>query len=232
MVKIGICDDEREFREHLKTLLEQYFRRNGLRYEQQEYSSAKEFVERGEGTDLLFLDIEMEGMSGIQLKDYLQGEGEVKIIFVTSHLEGMPEAFGKNVYGFLEKPVDLQKLERYLARVLEDMEGNQVFVLKGIQGEMAVKEKDIFYFASDKKYSRLVGKMGESFCDMGLQQLEEALGKKSFFRCHKSYLVNLGNVSEINKSVLLKNGESIPVSRRRVKELKEAYLAYIIRKAR
>ena len=97
---------------------------------------------------------------------------------------------------------------------------------------LAVKEKDIFYFASDKKYSRLVGKMGEYFCDMGLQQLEEALGKKSFFRCHKSYLVNLGNVSEINKSVLLKNGESIPVSRRRVKELKEAYLAYIIRKAR
>ncbi len=232
MVKIGICDDEREFREQLKTLLEQYFRENGLQYERQEYSSAKEFVKSGEGTDLLFLDIEMEGMSGIQLKDYLQGEEDVKIIFVTSHLEGMPEAFGKNVYGFLEKPVDVRKLEKYLVRVIEDIEENQVLVLKGIQGEMAVKEKDIFYFASDKKYSRLVGKLGESFCDMGLQQLGEMLGKKSFFRCHKSYLVNLGNVSEINKSVLLKNGESIPVSRRRVKELKEAYLAYIIRKAR
>ncbi len=232
MVKIGICDDEREFREQLKTLLEQYFRENGLQYERQEYSSAKEFVKSGEGTDLLFLDIEMEGMSGIQLKDYLQGEEDVKIIFVTSHLEGMPEAFGKNVYGFLEKPVDVRNLEKYLVRVIEDIEENQVLVLKGIQGEMAVKEKDIFYFASDKKYSRLVGKLGESFCDMGLQQLGEMLGKKSFFRCHKSYLVNLGNVSEINKSVLLKNGESIPVSRRRVKELKEAYLAYIIRKAR
>ena len=67
---------------------------------------------------------------------------------------------------------------------------------------------------------------------MGLQQLEEILEPKSFFRCHKSYLVNLGNISDANQSIRLKNGESIPVSRRRAKELKDAYLAYIIRKAR
>ncbi len=232
MIKVGICDDEKLCREQVTNLLEQYFRKKGLQYELLEYESGMDFLDRGEGIDLLFLDIEMEGLSGIELKDDLQAEEEIRIIFVTGHVEGMPEAFGKNVYGFLEKPLDAQKLEKYLGRVLEDMEEDRILVLKGVRGEMAIRQKDIFYFVSEKKYSRVIGRKGEAFCDMGLQQLEEMLGQKSFFRCHKSYLVNLGNISDANQSIRLKNGESIPVSRRKVKELKDAYLKYIIRKAR
>ena len=232
MISVGICDDEKQCREQIKNLLEQYFKEKGLHYELWEYESGADFLDRGEEINLLFLDIEMEGVSGIELKDYLQAEEEIRIIFVTGHVEGMPEAFGKNVYGFLEKPLDAQKLEKYLARVIEDIEEDIILVLKGVQGEMALRQKDIYYFASEKKYSRVVGREGETFCDMSLQQLEEMLGQKSFFRCHKSYLVNLGNISDANQSIRLKDGESIPVSRRKAKELKDAYLKYIIRKAR
>ncbi len=232
MISVGICDDEKQCREQIKNLLELYFKEKGPHYELWEYESGADFLDRGEEINLLFLDIEMEGVSGIELKDYLQAEEEIRIIFVTGHVEGMPEAFGKNVYGFLEKPLDAQKLEKYLARVIEDIEEDIILVLKGVQGEMALRQKDIYYFASEKKYSRVVGREGETFCDMSLQQLEEMLGQKSFFRCHKSYLVNLGNISDANQSIRLKNGESIPVSRRKAKELKDAYLKYIIRKAR
>lgn len=232
MIKIGICDDEKIFREQVKKLLEQFLEKAGIKYELYEYESGIDFLEQREEIQLLILDIEMEGMSGIQLKDVLQRTDDVKIIFVTSHVEGMSEAFGKNVYGFLEKPVDADKLEKYLARICDDLKEERIVVVKGVQGEIAVKEKDIFYFVSDNKYSRMVGKDGKSFCDMGLQQLEEALGEKSFFRCHKSYLVNLGNIADIKQGIRLKNGESIPVSRRKVKELKDAYRDYIVRKAR
>mgnify|MGYP002511913544 CR=1 FL=1 len=232
MIRVGICDDEKPCREQIKNLLERYFKEKGLQYDLWEYESGMDFLDRGEEINLLFLDIEMEGISGIDLKDYLQAEEEIRIIFVTGHGEGMPEAFGKNVYGFLEKPLNVQKLEKYLGRVLEGIEEDQVLVLKGVQGEMALRQKDIFYFVSEKKYSRMVGRQGESFCVMSLQQLEEMLGQNSFFRCHKSYLVNLGNISDANQSIRLKNGESIPVSRRKAKELKDAYLKYIIRKAR
>ncbi len=232
MIKIGICDDEKISREQLKELLEQFFEENGLSFELWEYESGADFLNRGEEINLLFLDIEMEGMSGIQLKEELQGREGIRIIFVTGHMEGMPEAFGRNVYGFLEKPATADKLEKYLLRVLKDLEEERMLVIKGVQGDMAVKEKDILYFVSEKKYSRMVGKNGESFCDLGLQQLEEMLGQESFFRCHKSYLVNLANISDANQNIRLKNGESIPVSRRKAKELKEAYLEYIIRKAR
>ncbi len=232
MIKIGICDDEKVCREQLKEILEQYFEENSLGFELWEYESGEDFLNQGDEIHLLFLDIEMKDMSGIQLKEELQGGEDIRIIFVTSHMEEMPEAFGRNVYGFLEKPVAADKLEKYLLRVLEDLEEEQLLVINGVQGEMTVKKKDILYFVAEKKYSRMVGQNVESFCDMGLQQLEELLGKESFFRCHKSYLVNLANISDANQNIRLKNGESIPVSRRKAKELKEAYLAYIIRKAR
>lgn len=232
MIKIGICDDEKVFREQMKKQLELFFEKNGLQYELWEYGSAREFLEREEETDLLFLDIEMGGITGIQLKDYLQEEEDVRILFVTSHVEGMPEAFGRNVYGFLEKPVDMDRLEKYLGRVLEDIEGHQVLIIEGVHGEIAVKAEDILYFVSDNKYSRMVSIEGETFCSMSMQQLEEMLGEKEFFRCHKSYLVNLASISEISKNIHLKNGDCIPVSRRRAKELKDAYLAYIIKGAR
>lgn len=232
MVKVGICDDEKICRKQLKGMLEQFFEGENLSFEVREYGSAADFLRCREEVHLLFLDIEMKEMSGIQLKDALKGREDIRIVFVTSHLEAMPEAFGRNVYGFLEKPAAADKLERYLLRVLEDLEEERHLVINGIQGEMAVREKDILYFVAEKKYSRMVGKNGEAFCDMGLQQLEEMLGQKSFFRCHKSYLVNLANISDANQNIRLKNGESIPVSRRKAKELKEAYLAYIIRKAR
>lgn len=232
MLKVGICDDEKIYREQVKKLLEQFFEKTGLQYELYEYESGRDFLEREEGVQLLILDIEMGEMSGIQLKNILQGTDDVRIIFVTSHMEGMPEAFGKNVYGFLEKPVAADKLEKYLTRVCDDLEEERILVLKSAQGETAVKEKDIFYFVSEDKYSRMVGKDGEAFCNMGLQQLEETLGNKSFFRCHRRYLVNIGNISDVKQSIRLKNGESIPVSRRKAKELKEAYEEYIVRKAR
>lgn len=231
-IKIGICDDEEVFREQMKRQLELFFEKNGLQYEVWEYSSAGEFMEREEEIDLLFLDIEMGGITGIELKDYLQEEEDVRILFVTSHVEGMSEAFGKNVYGFLEKPVEMDRLEKYLGRVLDDIKEERLLVIEGIQGDTVINTKDIFYFVSDGKYSHMVSTEGKSFCNMGMQQLEEMLGKKDFFRCHKSYLVNLKNISDISPSIHLRNGENIPVSRRRTKELKEAYLAYTIRKAR
>lgn len=232
MIKIGICDDEEVFREQLKGKLELFFEKNDLQYEVREYSSAGEFMACEEQTDLLFLDIEMEGISGIQLKDYLQAEGNVRIIFVTSHMEGMQEAFGRNVYGFLEKPVDMDRLEKYLGRVLEDIKAEELLVIEGSQGKIVINAKDIYYFESDDKYSHMVSTNGKTFCSVGMRQLEELLGGKDFFRCHKSYLVNLKNISDINSGILLKNGESIPISRRRAKELKEAYLLYTIKKAR
>lgn len=78
----------------------------------------------------------------------------------------------------------------------------------------------------------MVCKDGDYFCDLSLIQLEEELKDQYFFRCHKCYLVNLRSISHIDDSISIKNGDRVPISRRKGKALKESYREYIIRKAR
>ncbi len=233
MIKIGICDNEKASRKMLGELLKECFTEKGMEYQQMEYASGKEFLRRRDKTDILLLGIEAGEISGIQLKDMLQREGEdIKILFLTNRMEEMPEAFGRNVYGFLGKPVEKAKLEKYMDRMVEDVVESQKVVLKSINQDMVVNLKDIYYFVSEKKYSCMVGKDGVRFCDMGLNQLERMLERRSFFRCHKSYLVNLRNISKIGGKIRMANGEEIPVSRRRYGELKDSYQLYVLQKAR
>lgn len=228
MIKVGICDEGQICRANIGKLVKKYFTKRSLEYQLREYESGKSFMEQGEEVDILLLDIEMEGISGIQLKNWLnQKKADTKIIFVTNHTEGMTEAFGKNVYGFLKKPPEQKQLEIYLERIMEEIEENQSLVIKSMNQEFVIKIKNVFYFVSEKKYSRMVGRNGERFCDMGLSQLEEKLKNQSFFRCHRSYLVNFRNIHTIKDNICMKNGDIIPVSRRKVKNLKDSYQLYM-----
>lgn len=233
MIKVGICEDEKVCRESIGKLLEEYFKQKGIQYQQKEYESGQSFMEEKEKTDILLLDVEMEGISGIQLKNWLWREdADTKIVFVTKHMEEMPEAFGKNVYGFLQKPLKEARLEKYLNRMIEDIDEDHNLVVRSINQDIAKNIKDIFYFVSDTKYSRMVCDDDDYFCDKSLLQLEEELKDQFFFRCHKCYLVNLRNIRHIEDSICMKNGDRVPISRRKGKALKESYRQYIIRKAR
>ncbi len=232
MIRVGICDDEKASREMVGGLLKEYFTEKGMEYRQAEFGSGKEFLERTEEIDILLLDIAMGEISGIQLKNMLQREGEdIKILFFSNHIEEMPEAFGRNVYGFLRKPVGRAELGRYLDRMVEDVAGSQSIVIRGFKKEFVVRLKDIFYFVSEKKYSCMVYREGERFCDIGLSCLEEMLKHNFFFRCHRSYLVNLENISKIEGNIYMENGDEVPVSRRKSRQLKDSYQMYVIQKA-
>ena len=233
MIKVGICEDEKITRNFIARMLAQYFKSREIVYQLREYESGKEYIEQRDETDILILDIEMEGITGIQLKDWLWKEDEdVKILFVTNHMEEMQEAFGRNVYGFLQKPLEQSPFEKYLNRMVEDIEENRGLVIKGVDQEYVMKMKDILYFVSENKYSRVVVQGTKYFCVKGLGQWEEELKEQSFFRCHKCYLVNFRNIYKIGDEICMTNGDKIPVSRRKGKELKDSYREYIIRKAR
>ncbi len=234
MIRVGICEDEAICRKDIGNMLERYFTGNEIEYQLKEYESGNAFMKQNEATDILILDIEMEGITGIQLKDWLgKNDGDVKILFVTNHMEKMPEAFGKNVYGFLNKPVEWEEFIKYLNRMAEDTdEFYSYLVIKGVDQEFVIRIKDILYFVSEDKYSRVITTDNKQFCDKSLGQWENELTNHFFFRCHKRYLVNFRNISTIDEQINMNNGQKIPVSRRKRKELNDAYLEYIIRKAR
>lgn len=103
-MKIAICDDQKIYRDDILAHCKRLLCEEGSVYKV--YTSGEELLTSGEMFDFLFLDIEMTGMDGIQVKELLEQQSiQGKIIFLTSHEERMREAFGANVIGFLRKPV-------------------------------------------------------------------------------------------------------------------------------
>lgn len=103
-MNICICDDEIHERKMIREICEEYFRGTEIPYQICEAENGLKALEQVGQIDLLILDIEMPEMDGVTLKNRLQDDSvQSKVIFVTSHDELMPEAFGMNVIGFVSK---------------------------------------------------------------------------------------------------------------------------------
>ena len=115
--------------------------------------------------------------------------------------------------------------------MIDDFNRMEFAVMDGVEGKQIVMLDDILYFKAEKKYSRAYTDEEKIFSNKGLGLWEKKLEKQGFFRCHKSYLINLENVSSIKGEIVMKNGEKIPCSRNGKKGLVSAYMAYIMEKA-
>lgn len=233
MIRIGICDDSSQDRERLVQFIGEFFGENNSQIELAEYDSGEKFFQ-GQNVDILFLDIEMAEMDGITIKDRLQKEQiNTRIIFITSHVELMEEAFGKQVFGFLCKPVSYKKFKNKFEMVLQDIDEEYQVVLTGAVGESYIDTEQILYIKANGKYSDVELENHEAlFSDKGIGTWAKELETRDFFLCHRSYLVNLYWVRKIENDIILLDGEKIPVSRRIKSNLKTAHREYIMRKAK
>lgn len=237
MLNVVICEDDFVCSGILMALLEKYQKR---RMEAQEekmqifiYASGKAYKEDwelGNEADILLLDIEMAEMDGIQLKEFLEEqESSTKILFTTSHIETMQEAFGANVYGFLPKPIEEEKLFFYLDKICRDVKYEMGVVFVNDMENRVIKLYQIWYIEADGRYSRIKLKNSMIFSGKSLADWEGELDKSCFFRVHKSYLVNFKQITRIADEVIFINGDRIPVARRKKNALKEAYKKFLIR---
>lgn len=248
MTRIAICDDEARYREMLREYCKNYFEEKCLEYELREYVSGDELwaalgktwegrdsQERPE--DILLLDIEMQGMSGIRLKELLQEKRqEIRILFVTIHEEAMPEAFGRWVFGFLKKPLEYEKFQKKMDTVMADIRDYKKYVmLENTFGIQKIFLNQLQYIQAFKKYTNLFleGELSPVISERSLRAWRELLAEEWFYPCHKSYLVNFRQVKGIKKDeILLEGGCCIPLSRRMQKEFQEQYRKYLWEKAR
>lgn len=227
-IKIGVCDDSEQERKRIIKYLLQYFTEGKYELELAEYESGEKFLQKNEA-DILFLDIEMDGLNGTEVKEKLQEErAKTRIIFTTSHSECMAQAFGERVIGFLQKPVEYMEMKEKLETALKMIGDGSSIIVKGIDNEILLDTKQILYIKADGKYSDLILETGKSvFSDKGIGSWKEELNTRGFFLCHKSYLVNLYHIQQVGDRIRLSDGIQIPVSKRLKGVLKENYRNYI-----
>lgn len=236
---IGICDDSEKDQKEIYSLCEDVFINETMEHKYIFFSSGEEVLQycsnlENEKISLLFLDVEMNGISGIELKDAITREDIIwRIAFVTSHIESIYSAFSQKTIGFIPKPAEKDKVRKVIEIVIEDIKRDVVVTFKGYKGEeINVLIEDICYFEACGSYTRLFtysNAKDQSYLMIAkkIGDIEKEMNSLSFVRTHKSYLVNLMHVIDLKSSVILKDIErEIPVGRVYKEETRKQYLLY------
>lgn len=235
-IKVLVVDDERYSREELIFLLEGFPNVEII-----------DNVENGETAilkalqlqpDVVFLDIEMPKMNGMEVAKSLMELKKVPlIIFATAYPQFAAEAFRINAIDYLLKPYDQQQLKQAIKRVEKELFASPQVNVKSPLGKLAAETdgeidyillKDILYMYRENNVTKIITQLNEYEVKLSLKDLETRLKPMSFFRIHKSYLVNLNHVSRLTpwfngayQLELENRKEKLSVSRNYAKELRE-----------
>lgn len=218
-MKICICDDREEDLNVLNGICREYLDRKGI-YAEAEIVCTQEPDVPVEGDfDLLFLDMEMPKMRGTEVKDRLAGRERPYIIFVTSYQETIREAFGVNVLGFLDKPVDPALFEAQMDLAVNLLGEGKMIDLGSGNWESS---KDIVMFFTEDRYTKALLSDGSSteLSGKSLSDWEAELSDQFFLRVDTSYLVNCKYIQDVEENaVVLSDGQRVKLSRRRKKDI-------------
>ncbi|HTI57482.1 LytTR family DNA-binding domain-containing protein [Mucilaginibacter sp.] len=169
----------------------------------------------GDPVNLVFLDIHMPDISGLEVAGLL--DPEVLVIFTTAHLEYAVNGFDMAIADFLLKPINYSRFLQacmHIQKKIEAGEGRRtesLFVKDGYNW-VKIRFDELLYIKAEDNYCSLFCTDRRIMTRMTLHELSEKLPLTKFSRVHKSYMVNMAAVEKLENHQLSINGESIPVS--------------------
>lgn len=230
MIRIAICDDEAVMTGQLKTMVSEFMARNREPFTLTCYPNGVRLLLSPADFDLIFLDIEMPGMDGMAVAGKLRKKGfDGVLIFVTVAREYMPDAFLVEAADYLCKPVDRARLEAALERSFKRLRSRDEgsLIIQTVNWCRTVRFRDIYYCEVIDRKIYIHTRDGVMDYYGKMRELERKVGAR-LFKCHRSYLVNLDYLSEYrNGTMLLENGESLPVAKSCHQALMERIMEYI-----
>lgn len=225
MLDIAVVDDEKVIREYICELIEK--QRPESRTEA--YATGEELLASGRLFDIVFLDIQMDGINGIETARVLQKrQEETVLIFITGLKEYVFDAFDLYAFQYLLKPLDENKFSEVLDRAVKEA-GRK----KGKRG-LFIKARNLTLDVADILYIESRGKKveihtaRESIEIYGtMEELEGQLGT-GFYRCHRAYIVNMAHITEYGSdSIQLTNGNRVYLAKRKYGEFVKAYMWHL-----
>ena len=232
-MRIAICDDQLECQEQTLSAIKKCLQ--GVTARVDSFTGGITFLRafKERAYDLVFLDIEMPEMDGITVaKNLRKLSKDAPIVFLTSHIEFALEGYEVNALRYLTKPVDLEKMQKVLAVVVDKMRQQRILWIKTDMGEQKLPVKDILFMEAQNQ-NILIYTAKDSYCvRYNMSDYETELAGDGFFRIHRGYLVSLPCIKSIGKGeITLANNIVLPVSRSKEKELKDALFQYVRKEA-
>ena len=236
MLNIAILDDDINICGEIENILSKYLKKEYLKFNIDIFYSGKKFLEflkNGKKYDILFVDIEIGDLTGLDVGKYIREilkDRYIKIVYVSFFKQYALELFDLDPTNFLIKPIKKEKIEETLSKILEviDIETN-IFTFKSERNIFKISLKDIIYFESIKDTKNIKIKtinMEKLFQDK-ISEVHKKIGTDIFIKVNKSIIVNFNYIEIFNPKKLiitLSNNEDIKISRLRLNEIKEKYI--------
>ena len=235
MLTCVIVEDEFPAREELKYFLTKH-KEISLEKEFENPIDSLKYLQENK-VDIVFLDINMPELDGMSLGKILSKLDEnLKIIFITAYRDYAAEAFEIKAFDYLLKPYSEKRINEVLDNLTKERKSehikdisriNKVTVTSGDK-MYVISINNIYYIEAGEKESMVYTKDNSYSSKIKISKWEEMLPKNKFYRTHRSYMVNLDKITEVepwfNGTYVLKIQDlkfKIPVSRNNIKEFKE-----------
>lgn len=231
-MRILICDDDLTIAKQLEKILHIFFQKNSLKIpEIVIYDNGEDLLKDSNTKDIVFLDIEMPGMSGIYVGNELKKANEnVIILIISSYAEYLDEAMRFHVFRYLSKPLDKQRIFRNMKDALELYNTSVTKIpIETKSGVYVVPATDIIFIEahSHKVTVHTLKKDYESVYNM--KYWIKQLDMPCFFSSHRSFIVNLKHVSNFDHSLIHLCNDQFEayLTRRKYTQFKDTYLLYL-----
>lgn len=222
-LEIIICDDDFVHRSILRDFLCKVLEEEFLEYNLLEFSSGEELLESyPKKADILFLDIQMNDLSGMDTaRKIREFDSNVEIIFTTAIAQYVFEAYEVKAYRYLLKPLEYEEIKRQLKLCISEyLNRHNIVSIESRKETIVLPVDEILYAEVQRKEVTIYTKDKTYTIEVSMKKVERKLLNYNFFRCHHSYLVNLKKVNELRNNSIIINDIEIPVSRGKYKEFK------------
>lgn len=233
MFRIAICDDEYTISSQVERILLKYAKRNFLEIDIEVFSSGEElcrYIEEDHGFDLIYLDIEMKLMNGIEvgkkIRKTLQ-DHKTEIVYISGKDGYDRQLFDVQPLHFIPKPIKPKVvIEDLNLAMLRAEKLNYIFTYKKGTDTYRMPVKDIIYFESNDKEIKIVTVNHEDNFYGRIHDVYETVANYQFIKIHRSYIINYLHAALFKyDEVIMSNGVQLPISQSKRKEVREIQLS-------
>lgn len=228
-MKIAICDDQMIFHDELKKYLEEYAVKRHLVFVYDDYTKGYDLIASKIEYDLIFMDHQMDEISGLDTSRKLRGMNvQTPIIFLTSFPNIVFDTFEVNAYRFLVKPIDMEKLCSAMDDFIKSTADSNFLLIKTEDDTKKINIDNIVYIEASDKYCYIRTTTDNILYKKTLSDIEKQLPEDKFFRSHRTYLVGFKHiVSHTATDIIFDNKEKALISKMKHTAFKKAFIDYI-----
>lgn len=218
MIKVALCDDETKILEDLSLKIATAFKNAKAEIDLLKTDNPLELLDclKSETVDVLFLDIDMPKISGMDIAEaLLNSEKKTLLVFVTSHDALVYKSFKYHPFGFIRKAYFDEEISAVVNSAVDEIrKRDDTFSFKTNDGFYIIRLMDILYFESESNYVN-VHTADKIYKFRGtLSSVERELTPKGFIRTHKGFLVNQKHIFSVkSEDIVLTDREVLPIGR-------------------